>query len=276
MIALTARLNERDETIIQLQEELDAYDKIHKETEEMLEAKSTHCENLETMMQSKGINVPKEETTVFRYAKEIRRYPPYTSETIELDEESHVPLTMLTAEEKIYELSQVIEKKNEEIMEMKSDEPRNPPNVHEAHNEKENIKVQSYLQTNLLDVLDGINFQLEEGTYPYSQIAKDLNDMQAVVERAVALAGGSGSGLSNSTNVNNQSDQKLQLRIPIREKSPPPSSKPVVAEQPPLKIESISPLKKERNRPLTVDEMIMLKKQEIQRKREMEALYAKQ
>lgn len=33
MIALTSRLNERDETIIQLQEELDAYDRIHKETE---------------------------------------------------------------------------------------------------------------------------------------------------------------------------------------------------------------------------------------------------
>lgn len=40
MIALTTRLNERDESIIQLQEELDAYDRIHRETEEMLENKS--------------------------------------------------------------------------------------------------------------------------------------------------------------------------------------------------------------------------------------------
>jgi kinesin family protein 3/17 len=39
MIALTARLNERDETILQLQEELDAYDKIHRETEDKLEMK---------------------------------------------------------------------------------------------------------------------------------------------------------------------------------------------------------------------------------------------
>jgi kinesin family protein 3/17 len=37
MIALTTRLNERDETIIQLQDELDAYDRIHRETEMMLE-----------------------------------------------------------------------------------------------------------------------------------------------------------------------------------------------------------------------------------------------
>jgi kinesin family protein 3/17 len=39
MIALTARLNERDETIIQLQEELDAYERIHRETETMVEKK---------------------------------------------------------------------------------------------------------------------------------------------------------------------------------------------------------------------------------------------
>lgn len=39
MIALTSRLNERDETIIQLQEELDAYDRIHKETEQAIEVK---------------------------------------------------------------------------------------------------------------------------------------------------------------------------------------------------------------------------------------------
>ena len=31
MIALTTKLNERDETIVQLQEELDAYDKINRE-----------------------------------------------------------------------------------------------------------------------------------------------------------------------------------------------------------------------------------------------------
>jgi kinesin family protein 3/17 len=33
MIALTSRLNERDETIIQLQEELEAYDRINRDTE---------------------------------------------------------------------------------------------------------------------------------------------------------------------------------------------------------------------------------------------------
>ena len=47
MIALTSRLNERDETIVQLQEELDAYDRIHRETEEALEIASKRVFQLE-------------------------------------------------------------------------------------------------------------------------------------------------------------------------------------------------------------------------------------
>ena len=47
MIALTSRLNERDETIIQLQEELDAYDRIHRETEQVIEAKHNRIMQLE-------------------------------------------------------------------------------------------------------------------------------------------------------------------------------------------------------------------------------------
>ena len=47
MIALTSRLNERDETIIQLQEELDAYDRIHKETEQVIEIKQMRAQQLE-------------------------------------------------------------------------------------------------------------------------------------------------------------------------------------------------------------------------------------
>ena len=39
MIALTNWLNEWDETIIYLQEELDAYDKIHRESELNLDIK---------------------------------------------------------------------------------------------------------------------------------------------------------------------------------------------------------------------------------------------
>lgn len=50
MIALTSRLNERDETIIQLQEELDAYDRIHRETEQIIEIKQGNIHQLESFI----------------------------------------------------------------------------------------------------------------------------------------------------------------------------------------------------------------------------------
>ena len=60
MIALTTRLNERDETIIQLQEELDAYDRIHKETEDMLENKNEAVIILESFLKERNIPLPYE------------------------------------------------------------------------------------------------------------------------------------------------------------------------------------------------------------------------
>lgn len=52
MIALTSRLNERDETIIQLQEELDAYDRIHRETEQVIELKQMRVQQLEKYIEN--------------------------------------------------------------------------------------------------------------------------------------------------------------------------------------------------------------------------------
>lgn len=50
MIALTSRLNERDETIIQLQEELEAYDKINRDTEHFMELKNMRIEQLQAFI----------------------------------------------------------------------------------------------------------------------------------------------------------------------------------------------------------------------------------
>jgi chromosome segregation ATPase len=52
MIALTSRLNERDETIIQLQEELDAYDRINRETEQYIELKNVRIEQLQQFIKN--------------------------------------------------------------------------------------------------------------------------------------------------------------------------------------------------------------------------------
>lgn len=56
MIALTSRLNERDETIIQLQEELDAFERIHRETEGIVDKKKSRIAMLEGLLKRNNIN----------------------------------------------------------------------------------------------------------------------------------------------------------------------------------------------------------------------------
>ena len=58
MIALTARLNERDETIIQLQEELDAYDRVNKESEDVSERRRARIIRLERALTDHGLPLP--------------------------------------------------------------------------------------------------------------------------------------------------------------------------------------------------------------------------
>ncbi|CAD8137942.1 unnamed protein product [Paramecium pentaurelia] len=58
MIALTNRLNERDETILQLQEELDAYDKLQKELEDINQTKDSRIQQLVELLKQKDIEIP--------------------------------------------------------------------------------------------------------------------------------------------------------------------------------------------------------------------------
>jgi hypothetical protein len=110
MIALTNRLNERDETIIQLQEELDAYDKIHRETESNIEAKAGRIHILQDFIVENGFEIPEGGETPEGDMEHInvmgRHYPSYQPEQIgDVD----MPMKMMSADEKIEELMQVIE-----------------------------------------------------------------------------------------------------------------------------------------------------------------------
>ncbi len=127
MIALTARLNERDETIIQLQEELDAYDRIHKETEDKLERRVARIQLLETYMSSNGLQPPPDEEGEDRPGDQDkadalrRRYPPYAVDAGEGNNDG--PLSLLTAEEKIAELMEVIEQQKAAIQSVEGGKP---------------------------------------------------------------------------------------------------------------------------------------------------------
>lgn len=47
---------------------------------------------LESMLRNNGLRVPNDETPDFNYFKEPKRYPPYSTDTVTLDNESFVPL----------------------------------------------------------------------------------------------------------------------------------------------------------------------------------------
>ena len=120
MIALTARLNERDETIIQLQEELDAYDRIHRESEERLDRRIARVQLLETCLSDAGIQPPPDDDDEKLNDPQSealrRRYPPYADEG---EPQNDTPLSLLTAEEKIEELMDIIERQKSSMMQNK-------------------------------------------------------------------------------------------------------------------------------------------------------------
>ena len=83
MIALTNRLNEWDETIIYLQEELDAYDKIHWESELNLDIKQDRIKYLEDFIQMNGFQIPESDDQLKEFKHQhmqLKRYTPYESE----------------------------------------------------------------------------------------------------------------------------------------------------------------------------------------------------
>lgn len=65
LMSLAAKLNERDEVNMHLNEELCAYDRITKETEELLEKKARRVEVLENLLKSHKIPIPAEEVSSY-------------------------------------------------------------------------------------------------------------------------------------------------------------------------------------------------------------------
>lgn len=266
MIALTARLNERDDTIIQLQEELDAYDKIHRETEENLEYQNARCHQLEDLLTNHGMSVPTAEIPESNHYKEPKRYPPYSTDTVTLDNESFLPLQMLTSEEKIGELSQIIDNQKGEIDRLinsinaykqptepktKDKDLQNLAQVQAANDRllAEKQQISTILENDVLKYLEEIYEGIRGNNLQGPQILQELQILFQSASQALSLV------KNDKTNTRN-----VQLRIPNQQTPPAKdNSQPqfVMKDKP-----------ANGRRPLTVDEMLMLKRQEQQRKRE--------
>jgi hypothetical protein len=116
MIALTTRLNERDEAIGQLQEELDAYDKIHKEAERSMDFYKRRVSTLENELNRRGINLPNESGDYHR--KDNKVAPSQDKDTVKLGEIETFNINyknLSFAQEKIEELREIAEERERKI-----------------------------------------------------------------------------------------------------------------------------------------------------------------
>ncbi|CAG9326634.1 unnamed protein product [Blepharisma stoltei] len=167
MIALTARLNERDETIIQLQEDLDTFDKIQKEYENSLQNKNSRIEQLDMILKAHGIEVPEDFMVPdIVQEKEPRKYQPYSTNEINIDQDYHFPLQMLTAEEKINELSQLIVEKTKEIEALH----RNFSKFEEPKEQIDTIKIKGLIKNGILMKLDSLKAGIDINKEEYGEI----------------------------------------------------------------------------------------------------------
>lgn len=102
MIAMTNKLNERDEMILQLQEEIEAYDKINKEQEDQVEFRNERVQLLENILRRNNIQFPEDINNITNTAKINRKnenvYLPYDVEKNQKDFDN-IPISMLNSEE---------------------------------------------------------------------------------------------------------------------------------------------------------------------------------
>ncbi|KAL4508356.1 hypothetical protein ABPG72_003660 [Tetrahymena utriculariae] len=116
MIALTSRLNERDESIVQYQEELDAYEKINKDLDQSLQKYAQRVRQLQHILKQNSINFP----------DEIDNYANYSQVTYGDQVAYNVVNDKLNKyDEKLIEMSQIIESQKYEIEQLKKNSHQN-------------------------------------------------------------------------------------------------------------------------------------------------------
>jgi hypothetical protein len=109
MIALNTKLNERDENIVQLQEEIDAFDKINREQEDYIENRNERISLLESLLKKNNIKTPEDKNALMqdRYISNKKHEKTYLPYDAEMNENS--PMSLLTPDEKIRELSLIVQ-----------------------------------------------------------------------------------------------------------------------------------------------------------------------
>ena len=112
MIALTTRLNERDEAILQMQEELDAFDKVHRESEAGRSRLKKRVGRLEDFLAKHKLQPPADEEDDLEEAH--GRVKIGDNETFNV-----TTTNLLSPEQKIKELAELADNRKNEIDQLK-------------------------------------------------------------------------------------------------------------------------------------------------------------
>eukprot|EP00761_Pharyngomonas_kirbyi_P013092 gb/GECH01013119.1/.p1 GENE.gb/GECH01013119.1/~~gb/GECH01013119.1/.p1 ORF type:complete len:907 (+),score=235.75 gb/GECH01013119.1/:1-2721(+) len=181
MIALTARLNERDESILGLQEELDAYDRHQRMLEDALDKKTAQLIHYQKIaMEMEDGEVPQDAFPPTptgennqNNASDSRRYQPYEQQVVFRGQNSE-NLGTLSADEKVQELSKIIEEKDREIREIDSRSSRSSRQQKRKQSPR-NDNNRKQLQSQV-DVLKSQNSQFR------SEMASKLEEKNATIK----------------------------------------------------------------------------------------------
>ena len=202
MIALTGRLNERDETIVQLQEELDAFDRLHQETEDKLEESQNKINLFIKYLKQHGIKVPNELESTKPEKKQNQKKTASIHDTFEVNNQ----------QEEIIELAQLVEEQQSEIQrlyqeiatinEHKSNSNHKADEYCNITQEDENILEKSIHMKNLID---SVIQTLSKPNDPneLQKVAKDLISLQKIVAHTIEEKE---SRIENSNALNNISN----------------------------------------------------------------------
>ncbi|CAD8043079.1 unnamed protein product [Paramecium primaurelia] len=192
MIALTNRLNDRDETILQLQEELDVYEKLQKENEDQLHLKQIRLEQFEEIFLEHKIEIPlmlqnqkqnnKEKVVDIQNDLQIQKLESIPVQTLHTNQQ--VQSDALIS----YELKNQIEINKQLQFDMKLTRIE----LEKSKNEIEQLKIkQNQEQTTLIEnarkSVDRILEQLtsEQSEQNLGNVAKELNQLQRMLKQGL-------------------------------------------------------------------------------------------
>jgi leucyl aminopeptidase len=174
MIALTTRLNERDEAIMQLQEELDALDAIHRESENGRARLTRRIGRLEEFIADRGLEAPEVEENA---GDDLQKVRVGECETFNVTYGNLNP-----TDEKFREVINLAERRKDEIEELK-DKVRNLESEVQNKTHSQHIESTRHSHEDISVIASSVNeiiMKLSQQNSPdvLKHVAKKLLDLQ--------------------------------------------------------------------------------------------------